>query len=250
MTYCVAVAVDAGLVFASDSRTNAGIDQVSTYSKMHIFGVAGERQFVLLSAGNLATTQSVVNRLRRDIETDARVNLFKLAHLADAAEYLGQINQRQQSKHAEQVAQAGFNPEATFILGGQITSEPPAVYLVYPQGNYITTSAQTPFLQIGEGKYGKPILDRIIEPGTSLEVAARCCLVSMDSTMRSNVSVGPPIELLIYQKNWLRLDRYRLFAEDDGCLLDLRRAWDKKLREAFTDLPAVDCEMTAPPTVV
>lgn len=248
MTYCVAVKVEKGLVFASDSRTNAGIDQVSTYSKMHIFGVAGERQFILLSAGNLATTQSVVNRLRRDIDTDAQVNLFKLAHLSDAAEYLGKINREQQSKHAEHVAQAGFNPEATFIIGGQVTSELPSVYLVYPQGNYITTSAQTPFLQIGEGKYGKPILDRIIEPATSLEVVARCCLVSMDSTMRSNVSVGPPIELLIYKRNWLRLDKYRLFEEDDTCLLDLRRAWDKKLKEAFTDLPSVDCEMTAPPS--
>lgn len=248
MTYCVAVAVDQGLVFTSDSRTNAGIDQVSSYSKMHIFGIAGERQFVMLSAGNLATTQAVIARLQRDIDTHAKVHLFRLAHMADVAEYLGQVNREQQSKHAEQVAQSGFNPEATFILGGQITSEAPALYLIYPQGNYITTSAQTPFLQIGEGKYGKPILDRIITPETPLEVAARCCLVSMDSTMRSNASVGPPIELLIYKKHYLRLSQYRQFEDNDSCLLELRKAWDRKLREAFTDLPAVDCEMSAPPS--
>ncbi len=247
MTYCVAVAVDKGLVFASDSRTNAGIDQVSTYSKMHTFGVAGERQFVLLSAGNLATTQAVITKIRRDIDKNIRGNLLTLHHLSDAAEYLGEINRAQQKKHRDEKEMNGFNPVATFILGGQITSENPEIYLIYSEGNYITTSEQTPFLQIGEGKYGKPILDRLISPETELQDAARCCLVSMDSTMRSNASVGPPIELLIYQKNFLRINQYRRFEEDDSCLIKLRKAWHKKLKEAFKDLPSIDCEATARP---
>lgn len=241
MTYCVAVCVDEGLVFASDSRTNAGIDQVSTYGKMHTFGIPGERLFVLMSAGNLATTQAVVTRIRRDIDKNNNDCLYKLSHMSDAAEYLGRINLAQQKKHRVDSEMSSFNPEATFILGGQITSEPPAIFLIYSQGNYITTSEHTPFLQIGEGKYGKPILDRIILPDTPLEDAARCCLVSMVSTMRSNASVGPPIELLIYRKNWLRPDLYCRFDEDHSFLIKMKKAWERKMKEAFRDLPYVDC---------
>lgn len=246
MTYCIAAALEEGLVFVSDSRTNAGIDQVSTYSKMHTFGIDGERQFVMLSAGNLATTQAVITQIRRHIEKNTKGNLYTFSHLSEAAEYLGRINRQQQRKHSADVQAGGFNPQATFILGGQITAEAPEVYMVYAQGNYITTSKQTPFLQLGEGKYGKPILDRILTPQTDLEEAARCCLVSMDSTMRSNASVGPPIELLIYKKNWLRLDKYRQFEADEPCLLDLRRAWDKRIMAAFKDLPPIECSMGAP----
>jgi putative proteasome-type protease len=239
MTYCIAVSLEAGLVFASDSRTNAGIDQVSTYSKMHVFGVDGERQFVLLNSGNLATTQAVVARLRRDIDKNAETHLFNVEDLEDAAEYLGRINRQQQSKHAEEVETAGQIFAATFLFGGQIGTEPPGLYLIYPQGNFITTSEQTPFLQIGEGKYGKPILDRILMPETDLQDAARCCLVSMDSTMRSNASVGPPIELVVYERDSLVINQYRQFDADDDCLIELRRAWDSKIKEAFAELPPI-----------
>jgi putative proteasome-type protease len=238
MTYCLAIALDQGLIFTSDSRTNAGIDQVSTYSKMHTFGrEGGDRQFVLLSAGNLATTQGVVARLRRDMEYGAPVSLFTVEDLHEAAEYLGQVNSGQRAKHIDSLAMSGFSSEATFILGGQIGGRPPGIYLIYPQGNYITASRETSFLLIGESKYGKPILDRIINPATPLEDAARCSLVSMDSTMRSNATVGPPIELLVYERDSLRLEhRWRMEA-DDPYLQSLRKGWDEKLKEAFRDLP-------------
>lgn len=240
MTYCLAITVDQGLVFCSDSRTNAGVDQVSTYGKMHTFGIDGERQFVLLSAGNLATTQGVVTQLRRDMDdADAEVSLATATHLSEAADYLGRVSREQQAKHLDQSGQPGFNPEATFIFGGQIGDEPPAIFLIYPQGNHITTSEHTRFLQIGESKYGKPILDRIVRAETSLDDAARCALVSMDSTMRSNVTVGPPIELMIYKTGALKLDGYICLPADAPYLKKLKDAWDQALKNAFADLPKI-----------
>ncbi|MGH8502277.1 MAG: peptidase [Gammaproteobacteria bacterium] len=240
MTYCLAIRLDEGLVLTSDSRTNAGIDQVSTYSKMHTFGIDGERQFVLLSAGNLATTQAVVNRLERDIADNAEASLNSVEYLSQAAEYLGEINRNQASKFSDAVVQGDFNPEATFLLGGQIGAQPPAIYLIYPQGNYISASAETPFLLLGESKYGKPILDRIITPATSLQDAVHCSLVSMDSTMRSNATVGPPIEIMVYVKDSLRLDHRLRLDADDPYLLQLKKAWDKNLKQAFVKLPKLD----------
>ncbi|TNF53314.1 MAG: peptidase, partial [Gammaproteobacteria bacterium] len=193
MTYCVGISVDSGLVFASDSRTNAGSDQVSSYGKMHTLGIAGERQFVILTAGNLATSQAVVAQLRHELKDDPDCPLAHARYLNEVADYLGEVSRQRQKRYVDKDGpNAGFNPAATFILGGQIAGEPPGLHMIYPEGNHITTSAATPFLQIGEAKYGKPILDRIIERKTSLEDAARCALVSMDSTMKSNVTVGPP----------------------------------------------------------
>ncbi|MGF1613609.1 MAG: peptidase [Gammaproteobacteria bacterium] len=237
MTYCLAITVNAGLVFASDSRTHAGVDQVATYSKMHTFGCDGERQVVLLNAGNLATTQAVVTRIRRDRDEKATMSIDTARDMADLAEYVGRISRAQGAKHGRAVARAGFSTDATFIVGGQIGQEPPQIFLVYPQGNFITTSGHTRFLQVGEAKYGKPILDRIIQPSTSLEEAALCALVSMDSTMRSNVTVGPPIEILCYVRDSLRLERYRCLKEDDPYLIDVRRAWNEKIAYAFAELP-------------
>ena len=197
MTYCLAIRVDEGLIFASDSRTNAGADHVSTFSKMHTFEQPGERVMCLLSAGNLATTQAVLRNIRRDNERGKGPRLDSVRDLAEAAEYVGQLSRNEQRKHGgEGQPKEGFSPEATFILGGQIKGRQHQIYLVYPEGNYISATLQTPYLQIGELKYGKPILDRIVREGISLEVAARCALVSMDSTMRSNATVGPPVELL------------------------------------------------------
>lgn len=235
MTYCVAIALSEGLVFCSDSRTNAGIDQVSTYSKMRTFGVDGARQFVLLSAGNLATTQSVVAQIERDIREGASQSLMSVWDLTEAADYLGRISINQQLKNTG----GGITYEASFVLGGQIGAGTPMVVLVYPQGNYITTSDDTPFLQVGESKYGKPILDRILTPNSSLETAAVCALVSMDSTMRSNVTVGPPIELLMYRKDSLYLgERFRLF-DDSPYLRELKKSWDDLIKQAFRQLPPI-----------
>lgn len=240
MTYCVAITVDAGLVFASDSRTHAGVDQVAAYSKMHTFGRDGDRQIVLLNAGNLATTQAVITQLRRDRDENASMNIDNARDMSELAEYVGSISRAQGAKHGKAVARAGFSADATFIVGGQIGQESPQLFLVYPQGNFITTSGHTRFLQVGEAKYGKPILDRIIQPFTSLDEAALCALVSMDSTMRSNVSVGPPIEILSYARDSLRLDRYRCLKEDDAYLAAIKRAWNEKIAQAFADLPTLD----------
>jgi putative proteasome-type protease len=239
MTYCIGIALDKGLVFCSDSRTNAGIDQVSTYSKMHVFGRDGERRFVLLSAGNLATTQAVVHVLEHDIRQQADTSLLSVNSLAEAADYIGEVSVKRQARFREG-GMSSFDPKVTFILGGQLRGEPAGIFLIYPEGNHITTSRDHPFLQIGESKYGKPILDRVITAGTSIDDAAKCAIVSMDSTLRSNLSVGPPIELRVYETDALTAGRYLTFGDDDAYLRSLARGWNQKLIEAFTTLPEID----------
>jgi len=230
MTYCVAIAVDAGLVFCSDSRTNAGIDQVSTYSKMFRFGVDGQRQFVILSAGNLATTQATISKVKRDIKERASYSLLTVDSINEAADYLGTVNRAEQEKHGP-----GF--EASFIIGGQIAASKHRIMLVYPEGNHITSSKDTPYLQIGESKYGKPILDRILTPDLNLDTCALCAMVSMDSTMRSNLSVGPPIETLVYRTDKLVMDKPLRFEEGSEFLRELNRSWDQRLKDAFRQMP-------------
>lgn len=233
MTYCVAIAVNDGIVFCSDSRTNAGIDQISTYSKMFHFGVDGQRQFIILSAGNLATTQAVIAQINRDIEKNAPVNLGNVASVLDASDYLGEVSRVQQHKHSA----TGTGFEASFIIGGQVAGRKHRVILVYPEGNHISTSKDTPFLQIGESKYGKPILDRILTPDTSLDTCALCALVSMDSTLRSNLTVGPPIEVLVYRTDSLVVDDHHRFGQDSDFLREISRSWDQRLKEAFRQMP-------------
>lgn len=235
MTYCVAASLKAGIVFVSDSRTNAGVDSVSTYSKMYSFGIPGERQFVIMCSGNLATSQAVISQIKRDIKQDAEENLLNAENISDVAEYIGNVSRTQQEK----MSNTGTSFESNFIVGGQIKGHQPACYMVYPQGNYITTSNDTPYLQIGEEKYGKPILDRIIKPTSNLETAAMCALVSMDSTMRSNLTVGPPIELTIYEADSFQPGRYYRFDEDSEYLRTLKKTWDKLLKDAFKKLPPV-----------
>ena len=236
MTYCLAIRIQSGLVFVSDSRTNAGIDHVSTYSKMQQFGRDGDRQLLLLTAGNLATTQGVVDQLNRDIRDGAHVNLFTVSDIGEAADYVGSVSRHQQKK----VTGGGSTFEASFILGGQIGAEPPAVVLIYPEGNHIRATDETPYLQIGESKYGKPILDRIIATETSLELASLCGLVSMDSTIRSNVTVGPPVELLVYHRDTLLAGEHLILDYDSPYLRELKRTWEEGLREAFQRLPPIN----------
>ena len=181
MTYCIAVTLNDGLVLTSDSRTNAGIDNVSTYGKMHTFSTSQKRKLVLLSAGNLATTQAVVEQLRRDIKENSAANLNNVPYLSDAAEYLGKVSLEKQKKHADkEEGQSGFTPTATFIIAGQISDEPPGAYLIYPEGNSITSSQQTPFLQIGESKYGKPVLDRFLQPDKPVPEIGECLAFQPD----------------------------------------------------------------------
>nr|MDJ0806661.1 20S proteasome subunit A/B [Gammaproteobacteria bacterium] len=162
MTYCVGMCLKDGLLFASDSRTNAGVDYVTSYSKMHLFTPAADRLFVLLSAGNLATTQEIINHIQRDLDfPEGRENLLSARYLFEAADYLGRVSQQVQQQHSQALQQAGVSGEVTLILGGQIQGQPHGLLMIYPQGNYIEASENTPYLQIGETKYGKPILDRI-----------------------------------------------------------------------------------------
>ncbi len=241
MTYCVAIRVETGLVLCSDSRTSAGVDDVSVYSKMHVFDTAADRFMVLLSAGNLATTQAVTTRLERDL-VGADRNLNSIPHLDEVARYVGELSQQVQSDFSGQAEQASGMMEASFILGGQIQGQPHEAFLIYPQGNYIAASRAKPFLQIGETKYGKPILDRMIRSDVSLERAGRCAMLSMDASMRSNLSVGPPIELLLYRSVALTPERRLFFDADDAYLGALSRSWAEGLNRLFAELPRFDWE--------
>lgn len=236
MTYCVGINVQAGMVFASDSRTNAGVDSVSEYSKMYSYGRPGERQFIVCTGGNLATTQGVIGKVERDIRDETETNLMTVSSVTEAADYIGAINVEQQNSNT------GGGPayEASFLLGGEIFGAKMRMYLIYPAGNYIETSSRTPFLQIGESKYGKPILDRVIMMDTPLAEASLCALVSMESTIRSNLTVGPPVELQIYTAGSLEPGQYTSFSADSRYWRKLRKSWNAEVREAFRRLPPVD----------
>lgn len=242
MTYCVAIIVDEGICFCSDSRTSAGADQINTYAKMFRFGLNGERQFVILSAGNLATTQAVIDRLTKDMSKQAGLSLNTVGDMNEAADYVGRISVEQQNKTG-----AGPTYEASFILGGQIAGEMQQLTLIYPQGNHIRTSPQTPFMQIGESKYGKPILDRIVTHQTGLDTAALCALVSMDSTMRSNATVGPPIDIQLYQANSLMPGTYYHLTEESKYLKTINRVWNECLLNSFASLPTLDSSLATKP---
>jgi putative proteasome-type protease len=242
MTYCLAIRTETGIVFASDSRTNAGVDHISTYSKMNIFQLPG-RLFVVLSTGNLATTQAVINRIQRDLEEpESTLSLANVKHILDAAKYIGNLSVRAQQEYADPLGKHSISAECSFILGGQIEGGSHDIQLIYPQGNSISASPSTPYLQIGEIKYGKPIMDRVLTEKTSLEDAARCALVSLDSTMRSNISVGPPVELSIYRKDSLKIDRQLRLENDSPEYVAIKDAWSSGLQQAFDQLPRFDWE--------
>ncbi|MEZ5490388.1 MAG: peptidase [Gammaproteobacteria bacterium] len=234
MSYCLAISVNEGLVFCSDSRTMQGVDRISTYSKMFRFGRDGQRQFVILAAGNLATAQATITRVRLDIRDAAPTNLLNVPTVQQAADYLGELSRAEQLRHGEKKGM-----DASFIIGGQIAGSEHELALVYPQGNHITTSSDTLFLQVGESKYGKPILDRILTPETSLDTCALCSLISMDSTMRSNLMVGPPVELQVYRSDSLVLNGYQKLEADSQFLRDIGRAWDERLKAAFHLMPSL-----------
>ena len=244
MTYCLAICVDKGLVFASDSRTNAGVDYVTTYRKMHFFQPASDRTFVVLSAGSLATTQAINNHLRRDLEYPPKdgINLATVRYLFEAAEYIGQVSQSVQQRYAAALAAAGFSGRVSLILGGQIRGQAPEILLIYPQGNYISASEETPYLQIGESKYGKPNLDRLLAADLPLEVVARIALTSLDATSRSNVTVGAPFEVSLLPRDALAISHHVRVGGGSSYLMDLRQAWNEGLRAALDRLPPFDWE--------
>lgn len=238
MTYCLGICVAAGIVFASDSRTNAGVDYASVYSKMHDFKPAPDRQFMLLSSGNLALSQEIMYHLRRDLDHPGRLgNLVSVRYLFEAAEYVGKVCLAIQNDHRAALHSSGLSTEITLIFGGQIAGEPHQLFLIYPQGNYVATSSDTPFLQIGETKYGKPVLDRFARFDMSLADAAQLSLVSLEGTVRSNISVGPPYEIAIYAKDSLQIGRRFKFEDDDPFLDQLSDAWHRGLSATFQNLP-------------
>lgn len=243
MTYCVAISVDRGLVFASDSRTNAGVDNVNIYPKMFRYQIPGKAYFVLMTSGNLATTQAIVHRIGRDLEADDadRYSLADCQDMADAARYIGQISVELRNYYGgdqDQSSQFG----ATMLLGGQVRGGHPEIFMIYPEGNYIKSSPYAPFLQIGETKYGKPILDRVIRPNTCLEAAARCALVSLDSTMRSNLSVAPPFDLLIYEKDQYEPAHVLHLKLNSPYYASMRKQWGEGLVDLFNSLPLFEWE--------
>jgi putative proteasome-type protease len=236
MTYCVAMHLEDGLVFISDSRTNAGIDQISTFAKLFVFSVPGERLIVLQTAGNLATSQSVVNLLRQRTLGSGQ-HLLNVATLFDAtvlvADTLREVVSRDRSKLT-----AGIDLSSSFIVGGQIAAGPMAIFNVYAQGNFFQATPDTPFLQLGESKYGRPILDRNLDCRTPLDEALRCGLISFDSTIRSNLSVGMPLDLLVYRKNSLESMTRRRINSDDAYYQQIRRQWSDGLKTLLAELPA------------
>ncbi len=236
MTYCLGIVTKYGLVMASDSRTNAGYDQVNTCRKMYTFVVPGERVFVLLASGSLSLTQSVVTLLKRDFE--AGRGLAVAPSLYDASRVIGDQVRRVSDLDRSALERDDYKFNVNLMLGGQVKGEAPNLILIYPQGNPLQATEESPYLQIGETKYGRPILDRGIKyDRTTLEEAAKYALLSMDSTMKSNVTVGAPIDLLAYSVDELDITRHRRFAADDLDLAKIRTRWEQALRQAVLRLP-------------
>ncbi len=225
---------------ASDSRTNAGVDHVSTFPKMTIFSIKGERVLVLLTSGNLAISQAVIGRLRKDIDEAAEPNLHTAQRMSDAARIVGDAVRAVHRDDAEHLRmhQADFNQ--SILLGGQIRGEAPRLFNVYAAGNFIEAVAETPYFQIGETKYGKPILDRVIGSGSDLNEAAKCTLISFDSTLRSNLSVGLPIDLFMYSANSFSIDCQHRVTESDPYFNQLSKAWSEGLKKTFAEIPDPD----------
>jgi putative proteasome-type protease len=238
MTYCIGIVSKYGLVMASDSRTNAGYDQVNVCRKMHTFTKPGEKVFCVLSSGSLSCTQSVLTLLRRDFEIGK--GLAEAPTLYDAARMVGETVRRVAEMDRDALEKDGFKFNVNLILGGQVRGERPGLYMIYPQGNPLQATEESPYLQIGETKYGRPILDRnIVYDRTSLEEAAKLALISLDSTMKSNVTVGPPIDLLAYPTDELDFTAQRRFEADDPDLYKIRLRWAQQLRQAVLRLPSI-----------
>jgi len=238
MTYCLGIVTDEGLVMASDSRTNAGFDQINVCRKMHSFVQPGKRVFVTLSSGSLSISQSVITILRS--EFDADVGLAKAESMYEAARIVGDCVRRVSDIDRVALERDQYSFNVHLLLGGQVLgAEPPSLYLVYPQGNPLRATEDSPYLQLGECKYGRPILDRGVECNTSLEIAAKYALLSFDATIRSNVTVGPPIEIVLYRKNSFVLSQYRRFSSADQDLTVIHSSWETSLRHAVEHLPEI-----------
>ncbi|ANJ66000.1 peptidase [Halothiobacillus diazotrophicus] len=237
MTYCVALKLNAGLVFASDSRTNAGVDQIASFKKMRTFSNAGDRVIVILSSGNLSVTQNATNLLEQQGRQNDVPNIWNVPSMFDVAGLLGTCLREITHRDRPHLMASNIDVGATFIVGGQIAGEAPRLFMVYTEGNFIEATESTPFFQIGETKYGKPIIDRVIRPETPLNEAVKCVLVSFDSTMRSNVSVGMPIDIVCYEANKLVMGPEQNLPEGDPYFTQISAQWSEGLRGVFASLP-------------
>jgi putative proteasome-type protease len=238
MTYCVGLLVDTGLVLLSNSRTNAGVDQINIFRKMATFQKPNDRVLVLLSSGNLAITQAVVNLLHEASEDPAKpARIYAAKNMFSVARVVGEALREIHQRDADMLKEQGHDFNANFILGGQINGEEPRLFHIYSAGNFIESSIDTPYFQIGESKYGKPIIDRVISRSSSLAQAAKCALVSMDSTIRSNLSVGPPLDLAIIRRDEYKLATHISIDLENEYFKMIRTRWGYALQEVFAELP-------------
>jgi putative proteasome-type protease len=238
MTYCIGLDLKDGLVLLADTRTNAGVDNIATFSKTYLFEQPGERVIALLAAGNLALTQSIVNLLHEGIETDDIVEtLLGAKSMFRAAQLVGEAVRRIYRIDGPAMQAQNISFDVSFLLGGQIRGGNPRLFQVYAAGNFIEATADTPFLQIGEHKYGKPILDRAARYDTDLYDGVKLALISMDSTLRSNLTVGPPVDLLVYRRDAFKFELKRRITEDDPYFRMIRERWSEALREAYLAIP-------------
>ena len=255
MTYCVAVKLNAGLVFLSDSRTNAGLDQISTFRKMIVYEKPGERFMCLLSAGNLSISQSIREILQveqvQDHEGGDPITIWNARSMFDATRVLGAAVRHVYERDGESLQRAGVDFNVSMIFGGQIKGEGMRLFQVYSAGNFIEATAETPFFQVGESKYGKPVLDRVITPATPLDEAAKCVLVSMDSTLKSNLSVGLPLDLAVYEVDQLQSDKITCIDDNNPYFRMVHNTWGQKLREVFDSIehPTWDGSHTEVPLI-
>lgn len=242
MTYCVSMLLDSGLVFLADSRTSAGVDQINTFRKTTVFERPGDRVIVMLSAGNLAISQGVLNLLAEKLAThDAHtMSLHNCPNMFEAARCVGEALREMHTRDGDALKSQGVDFNATFIVGGQITGEPPRLFQVYAAGNFIEATPDTTYFQIGESKYGKPIIDRVTRRSMALSEAAKCALISMDSTIRSNLTVGLPLDLVIVRRDEYRVSSHVDIDADNRYFQMIRGAWGDALREAFSELPNPD----------
>ena len=242
MTYCVSMLLDSGLVFLSDSRTSAGVDQINTFRKTTVFEIPGERVIVMLSAGNLAITQGVLNLLAEKLaaQDPHTASLHNCPNMFEAARCIGDALREMHTRDGEALKAQGVEFNATFIVGGQIKGEPPRLFSIYSAGNFIEASPDTTYFQIGESKYGKPIIDRVTRRSMPLSEAAKCALISMDSTIRSNLTVGPPLDLVIVRRDEYRVASHMDIGPENKYFQMIRGAWGEALREAFSELPNPD----------
>jgi putative proteasome-type protease len=241
MTYCVAMSLDAGMIFASDSRTNAGVDHIARFSKMRVFTRDADRVIVMMSSGNLSITQNAINVVEQKARGgDDQVHIWNATSMFDVARMLGDALREVKGRDGPYMEQHNIDASANFILGGQIHGEAPRLFEVYSEGNFIEATPDTCYFQIGESKYGKPVIDRVVHRGTSLLDATKCTIVSFDSTMRSNISVGLPIDLLVYETGSLKVALQRRIQEFDPYFQMVHHQWGEGLRRVFAQLPDPD----------